>query len=129
GWHLYLYPFEGRLVHDGLAVLLAYRLTQRAPASIGATANDYGIELLSPHPVSLDEGQWRELFSTDNLVDDLLNCLNATQLARRQFRDIARIAGLVFPGYPGLAPAQRHLQASSELLFDVFCEFDPNNRL
>ncbi len=129
GWHLYLYPFEGRLVHDGLAVLLAYRLTKREPASIGATANDYGIELLSPAPIQLDETSWRELFSTDNLVHDLLNCLNATQLARRQFRDIARIAGLVFPGYPGLAPAQRHLQASSELIFDVFCEFDPNNRL
>ncbi len=75
------------------------------------------------------EQEWRELLTTDGLLDDLLACLNASNLARRQFRDIARIAGLVLPGFPGTQKPSRHLQASSEMFFDVFEEFDPDNLL
>ncbi|HYE02154.1 MAG TPA: DEAD/DEAH box helicase [Phycisphaerales bacterium] len=139
GRHLYLFPFEGRLVHEGLAALLAYRLAARRPMSVTSTANDYGMELLlaarAPEdeweidPFTLDEAGWRRVLSTERLVEDLLECLGATRLARRRFRDIARIAGLVVQGFPGAPRPVRHLQASSELFFDVFTQFDPENML
>lgn len=129
GWHYFIFPFEGRLANEGLAALIAYRLTRREPRTLHLSANDYGIELLSPTELVLRESDWRELLRTDGLTDDLLACLNVTQLARRQFRDIARIAGLIFSGYPGAPKLSRHLQASSELFFEVFSEFDPANLL
>ena len=93
------------------------------------TRNDYGYELLSREPIELAEDEWRQVFTTENLVDDLLACLNTTALARRAFRDIARVAGLIFTGYPGQPKSARQLQASSQLFFDVFKEFDPQNLL
>src|SRR5207237_782781 len=101
GFHAFLFPFEGRAVHDGLAALVAYRLTRLAPRSVTTTSNDYGFELLSPDPIEPDRGGWRALLSTDRLLEDLLACLNATSLARSRFRDIARVAGLILPGFPG----------------------------
>ncbi len=127
GYHLFIYPFAGRSVHEGLAALLAYRLTKDHPRSVNASVNDYGIELLSYEPIVVDS--WSSLFGTDHLTDDLLTCLNAVELARRQFRDIARISGLVFSGYPGSQKAARQIQASSGLLYDVFKENDPDNLL
>jgi len=129
GRHYFLYPFGGRLVHEGLASLLAHRLTAAQPLSVTVTANDYGLELLSPRELPTDEAFWRPLLSPDGLLDDLVHCLNGAQLARRYFRDVARIAGLIVVGYPGEARSQRHLQASSELIFDVLSEFDPDNLL
>jgi ATP-dependent helicase Lhr and Lhr-like helicase len=129
GYQWFVFPFEGRSVNEGLASLLAYRLSRKAPASITITPNDYGFELLSSVPFDLDESGWRELLSTDRLRDDLLECLNTGELARRQFRDIARVAGLVFQGYPGAPRTARQLQASSGLLYDVFVEYDAGNML
>ncbi len=129
GHHLYLYPFAGRLAHEGLAALLAYRLARIKPRSITVTANDYGIELLSHEQLVDSAQQIAELFSSDNLLEDVLACMNSTQLARRAFRDIARVAGLVFNTYPREARPTRHLQASSDLFFDVFMQFDPENLL
>lgn len=129
GAHAFLFPFEGRLVHEGLAGLLAWRWTQRQPCSLHVTATDYGLELLSAQPLPEDEATWRALLTPEGLADDLLACLNAGQLARRQFRDIARIAGLILPGYPGAPRPARQLQASSELFFDVFAQFDAGNLL
>ncbi len=129
GWHYFVFSFEGRLANEGLAALLAYRISLRAPRTLHVSANDYGIELLSPTELGMGEAAWAELLMLDNLTEDLLACLNVTQLARRQFRDIARIAGLVLQGFPGAPKPARHLQASSELFFDVFSQFDPENRL
>lgn len=129
GFHTFLFPFAGRLVHEGLGALLGHRLARSRPLSLITTANDYGLELLSREPLALDEAGWRSMLSSHALMDDLLACVNTGQLARRQFRDIARIAGLVTPGYPGAARPARHLQASSELFFDVLSEFDPANML
>ena len=129
GDHLFLYPLLGRLVHEGLGTLIAYRLTQAAPRAVTVTVNDYGIELLSPDPLELDEPAWRSLLSLDRLLEDLLEALNTSQLARRAFRDIARVAGLISTGFPGQQVANHHLQASSELFFDVFTDFDPDNLL
>jgi ATP-dependent helicase Lhr and Lhr-like helicase len=129
GQHLFVFPFEGRLVHEGLSSLVAHRITSLQARSMHVTANDYGFELLSHEPLDLAEDEWRQVFTTDDLVADLLACLNTTALARRQFREIARVAGLIFPGFPGQNKSARQLQASSQLFFDVFTQFDPSNLL
>ncbi|GAB4543811.1 MAG: ligase-associated DNA damage response DEXH box helicase [Phycisphaerales bacterium] len=129
GAHAFVFPFMGRLAHEGLGALLAHRLTRSRPLSVTITCNDYGVEVRTHRPLGLAEGDWRDLMSPENLLDDLLACVNSGQLARRRFRDIARIAGLLNPGFPGSGRSNRHLQASSELFYDVFEEFDPANLL
>jgi ATP-dependent helicase Lhr and Lhr-like helicase len=129
GHHLFLYPLAGRLVHEGLAALLAYRISRGEPRTVSAFATDYGIELRSPTPFALDEPAWRAALTPQDLIDDVLDCLNQTEMARRQFRDIARIAGLVFSGYPGSQKTTRQLQSSSSVLYDVFSTYDPENEL
>jgi len=129
GHHLFVYPFEGRLVHEGLAALWAYRLAQFTPLSFSFSCNDYGFELLSPDPAPLAEALEHGLLSTAHLLHDVTNALNAAELARRQFREVARVAGLVFSGFPGQNKSARHLQASSSLLYDVFVNHDPGNLL
>jgi ATP-dependent Lhr-like helicase len=124
-----VYPLAGRLVHEGLVSLAAYRIAARSPHTFSMSASDYGFELLSQTPFDLDAGAWREVLAAERLTEDLLGCVNQAELARRQFREIARIAGLIVPSYPGQARSARSLQASSELFFDVFSEFDPQNML
>jgi ATP-dependent helicase Lhr and Lhr-like helicase len=128
GHHLFVYPFAGRLVHEGLAALWAYRLARCRPLSLTMSANDYGMELLSPTEAPWDEAMERGLFSTARLADDLLASLNSVEMAKRQFREVARVAGLIFDGYPGQRKTARQLQASASLLFDVFAEYDAGNR-
>lgn len=129
GHHLFAFPLAGRLVHEGLSTLLAYRLTQAAPRTISAFATDYGFELLSTDPFDLDDAGWDRLLTTDRLTEDILACVNTTELARRQFRDVARVAGLIFTGYPGSKKSNRQIQVSSGLLFEVLADFDPDNLL
>ena len=129
GHHLFVYPFEGRLVHEGVAALFAYRIAQIAPISFSYSCNDYGFELLSPEVAPIEEAIEAGLISTAHLLHDVLNSLNAAELARRQFREIARVAGLVFSGYPGQAKSAKQVQASSSLLYDVFVKYDPENLL
>ncbi|WP_454254916.1 ligase-associated DNA damage response DEXH box helicase [Pseudomonas sp. Marseille-Q8238] len=129
GWHLFLYPFAGRSVHLGLASLLAWRLGQLQPATFSIAVNDYGLELLCTSPVDWPRWLNTDLLRSDDLLHDVLASLNAGELARRRFREIARIAGLVFGGYPGAAKSARQLQASSGLFFDVFQQYDPDNLL
>jgi len=126
GHHLFVYPFEGRLVHEGLAALWAYRIAQLAPLSFTFSSNDYGFELLSPDRAPLEEALESGLLSTAHLLHDITNSLNAAELARRQFREIARVAGLVFSGYPGQSKSAKQLQASSGLLYDVFANHPDN---
>lgn len=129
GWHLFVYPFEGRLVHEGLAALVAYRVSRLAKISFSMSSNDYGFELLSPTEPPLFEALDQSLFSPDALLDDIGAALNATEMARRQFRELARVAGLVFPGLPRSGKSARQLQASSSLFFDVLRRYDPGNLL
>lgn len=129
GHHCFVYPFEGRLVHEGLAALCAYRIAQLAPISFSFAANDYGFELLSPDAAPLDEALEAGLFSTTHLLHDITQSLNAAELARRQFREIARVAGLIFQGYPGQNKSMKQVQASSSLLYDVFAKYDEGNLL
>jgi ATP-dependent Lhr-like helicase len=129
GWHVFIYPFEGRLVHEGLAALWAHRLARLRPSTFTFAMNDYGVDLLSIDEPPLDEALAEGLLSPGDLARDLPASLNAAELAKRQFREIARIAGLVFPGYPGQARSAKQLQVSTGLLFDVFTRYDPQNLL
>ncbi|HEY0055537.1 MAG TPA: ligase-associated DNA damage response DEXH box helicase [Pedobacter sp.] len=129
GFHLFFYPFEGRLVHEGMASLFAFRISKIRKASFSIAMNDYGFELLSDEEISLEQALAADLFTSENLLDDIQHSLNANEMARRRFRDIAHIAGLVFTGFPGKTMKNRHLQASTSLLFDVFNEYEPDNVL
>lgn len=129
GHHTLIYPFEGRLAHEAIGSLLAFRLGRLVPVRVSVAMNDYGLELATDKPLNLHELQTRGLFNTQGLYDDLLQSVNAVELARRRFRDIARIAGLVFTGYPGREKKSRHLQASASLIFDVLSEHDRHNLL
>lgn len=129
GWHLFVYPFAGRNVHLGLASLLAWRLSRRQPVTFSIAVNDYGFELLSATEVDWSRDLAHELLREDDLLADVLGSLNAGELARRRFREIARIAGLVFAGYPGAAKSARQVQASSGLFYEVFRQYDPANLL
>ncbi|MEX0686455.1 MAG: ligase-associated DNA damage response DEXH box helicase [Balneolales bacterium] len=129
GYHLYFFPFEGRLVHEGLAALLAWRMSQLQPISFSLAMNDYGFELLSDKKPKLDEAIEGGLFSTNNLAEDIPASINSTEMAKRHFREIARISGLIFQGFPGKLQSGKHLQASSQMLFEVFQRYDPNNLL
>jgi len=129
GYHFFAYPFEGRQVHEIMAALIAYRLGRLQPISFSIAMNDYGFELLSEQPIPLKESNIKELFSPINLTDDIVASINATEMARRKFRDIACISGLVFQGYPGKYVANKHLQSSSSLFFNVFSDYDKHNLL
>ena len=129
GYHLFFYPFEGRLVHQGMGALFAYRIASLGPITFTIASNDYGFELLSPDPAPIEEALKAGLLSPAHLEHDITASLNAAEMARRQFREIARVAGLVFPGYPGAGRTIRQLQVSSGLLFDVFSRYDPDNLL
>lgn len=129
GWHLFVYPFEGRLVHEGLAALTAYRLSRLQPISFSMASNDYGFELLSPIEPPIERALESGLFDPRHLLDDINAALNATEMAKRQFRELARVAGLVFPGFPRAGKSARQLQMSSGLFFDTLRRYDPTNRL
>ncbi len=129
GWHLCFYPFEGRNVHELLASLVAYRIAAHLPITFSLAMNDYGFELLSDQRLDVEELLALDLFSAGNLEDDLRQSINAAEMARRKFRDIATIAGLVFTGYPGKMPKSKHLQASARLVYDVLTEYEPDHLL
>jgi ATP-dependent Lhr-like helicase len=132
GEHLFVYPFAGRHVHMGQASLLAYRIGQGTPSTFSIAINDYGFELLAP--VDIDwMGAWQRrrsaLLAEDRLLDDVLASLNAGELAQRRFREVARVSGLIFQGYPGAPRSMKQLQASSSLFYEVFRKYDAGNRL
>lgn len=129
GWHLLMYPFEGRFVHEGLAALIAYRISEIRPISFSIAMNDYGFELLSDQRPPLEEALEEDLFRESDLLRDIQAGINSTEMARRKFRDIAAIAGLVFKGFPGALVKDRHLQSSSQLFFDVFRQYESDNLL
>ena len=129
GHHLFFYPLEGRLVHEGLAALFAHRIAKLVPITFSIACNDYGFELLAPEEAPLEDALAAGLLSLDGLAQDILDSLNSVEMAKRQFREIARVAGLVFQGYPGQMKKARHLQASSGLFYEVFAQYDPDNML
>jgi ATP-dependent Lhr-like helicase len=129
GYHLFMFPFAGRSIHEGLSALIAFRLAQRQPISFSIAMNDYGFELLADEDVDIAGAIKNGLFNIEYLREDILQSVNGTEMARRKFREIGQISGLLFSGYPGKMKKNKHLQASSSLLFDVFKEYDPDNLL
>ncbi len=129
GYHLFVFPFEGHLVNEGLSALLAMRLSREKPLTLSIALNDYGFELLSGTEIPLESFEDRSIFSTENLLEDILESVNAAEMGRRQFREIARVAGLVFQGYPGRNKSSGQVQASSSLLYNVFQRYEPDNLL
>jgi len=129
GFHHIFYPFEGRFVHEAMGSLLAYRISLLAPVTFSLAFNDYGFELLSDQSIDMQHVLDNNLFSTAYLIGDLQKSLNATEMARRKFRDIAVISGLVFTGYPEKGVKMKHLQSSSQLLFNVFKDYEEDNLL
>jgi len=129
GYHAVFYPFDGRFVHEALGSLLAYRISLLVPISFSIAFNDYGFELLSDQEIDMQQVLDNNLFSAKYLMDDLYKSLNSTEMARRKFRDIAVIAGLVFTGYPNKLIKSKHLQSNSQLLFSVFRDYEEDNLL
>ena len=129
GYHAIFYPFEGRFVHEALASLLAYRISLLEPITFSLAYNDYGFELLSDKEIDMQSVIDNDLFTPAYVHQDLQTSLNATEMARRKFRDISVIAGMVFSGYPGKIVKAKHLQSSTQLLFEVFRDYEPDNLL
>ena len=129
GHHLYMYPFEGRLVHEVMSALVAYRISKIQPISFSIAMNDYGFELLSDQPIPIDKNNLKEILSTDNLTADIAHSINAAEMAGRKFRDIAVIAGLVMKNYAGKYKTDKNLQSSSGIIFRIFEQYDSKNLL
>lgn len=129
GFHIFIFPFEGRFIHEVLAGLIAYRISVSQPISFSIAMNDYGFELLTDEKFDFEEMLSLDLFSLENLHEDILSGINETEMAKRKFRDIASISGLIFRGFPGKNIKEKHIQASSSILFDVFSEYEPKNLL
>ncbi len=129
GYHAIFYPFEGRFVHEGIAALIAHRIAQLRPMTFSIAMNDYGFELLSDQPIPIEEAVETDVLGVEDLMSDIQASINSIEMARRKFRDIAAISGLVFKGYPGKPIKDRHLQSSSQLFFNVFHDYEGHNLL
>jgi len=129
GYHHLFYPFEGRFVHEAMGSLLGYRISLLTPITFSLAFNDYGFEILSDQEIDMQQVIDNDLFTTDYMSDDLEKSLNSTEMARRKFRDIAVISGMVFTGYPNKGIKMKHLQSGSQLLFDVFRDYEDDNLL
>jgi ATP-dependent Lhr-like helicase len=129
GFHVFVFPFQGRLINEGIASLIALRMARETPRTFSITTNEYGFELLCEEPFPVTQQALRRWLATDGLIEDLLASVNISDLARRQFRDIARIAGLVDSGTPRRGKTSRQLQVSSALMFDVLEKHDSGSLL
>jgi len=133
GWHLFVYPFAGRHAHIGLASLFAWRAAQREAGTFSIGINDYGLELISATPrdwaALLPDLLHLEENAGPALLQEVLASLNATEMSRRRFREIARVSGLIFQSHPGERRSNRQLQASAQLFFEVFQKYDEANLL
>ncbi|OWK73632.1 DNA ligase-associated DEXH box helicase [Flavobacteriaceae bacterium JJC] len=129
GHHLFMYPFEGRLIHEVMAALIAFRISKITPISFSMAMNDYGFELLSSQEIPVNESVLKNILSKENLIQDVMSSVNATEMARRKFRDIAVISGMVVQNYPGIQKNNKSLQASSGLIFNVLEDYSPENLL
>ena len=129
GYHTVFYPFEGYAIHEAMASLIAYRVSLLSPITFSMSFNDYGFELLSDQPFAKDDFLDNNLLTLDHLHEDLEKSINISEMARRRFRDIAVISGLVFQGFPNKPIKAKHLQSGSQLFYDVFKDYEPNNLL
>jgi ATP-dependent Lhr-like helicase len=129
GQHLYVFPFEGRFVHEGLGFLWGYRFARQQQTTFAISVNDYGFEILAPKGYPFKALFSDAFFSLENLAADIRASVNISELTQRKFRGVAQVAGLVFKGYPGSRKTASQLQVSSSLLYEVFSKYEPDNLL
>jgi len=129
GVHTVFYPFEGYALHEAMASLMAYRISLLSPITFSMSFNDYGFELLSDQAFDAQTFLDNNLFSPDFLLEDLQKSINISEMARRRFRDIAVISGLVFQGFPNKPLKTKHLQSGAQLFYEVFKDYEPDNLL
>ncbi len=131
--YLVAYPFEGRLAHQTLGMLLTRRLQRAGALPLGFVANDYGIAIWCGRDISLrlarGDLNLDTLFEEDMLGDDLDAWLTESSLMKRTFRDCAIISGLIERRHPGKEKSGRQMTASSDLIFDVLRQHDPGHIL
>ncbi|MGD1952554.1 MAG: ligase-associated DNA damage response DEXH box helicase [Leptolyngbyaceae cyanobacterium] len=132
GQHLYVFPFEGRFVHEGLGFLWTYRFAQHKKATFTVSVNDYGFEILAPKGYPFEtvfQENNSHFFESNNIVRDIRSSLNISELTQRRFRSIAQVANLVFQGYPSSRKTGSQLQVSASLIYEVFSKYETENLL
>ena len=132
-YFLVAYPFEGRLAHQTLGMLLTRRLQRASLRPLGFVANDYGIAVWCGRDIgrAISGNQLRldALFDQDMLGDDLETWLNESNLMKRTFRICATIAGLIERRHPGREKSGRQMTVSSDLIYDVLRKHEPGHIL
>ena len=131
--HLVAYPFEGRLAHQTLGMLLTRRLDRAGLHPLGFMANDYALAIYGISDMSLAIAQGRldldALFDADMLGDDLEEWLAESSLMKRTFRQCAVIAGLIERRFPGKEKNSRQVTMSTDLVYDVLRRHEPDHVL
>ncbi|MDQ0302397.1 ligase-associated DNA damage response DEXH box helicase [Ancylobacter polymorphus] len=132
-YHLVAYPFEGRLAHQTLGMLLTRRLDRAGLHPLGFMANDYALVIYGVSDMSLATAQGRlsldALFDADMLGDDLEEWLAESALMKRTFRQCAVIAGLIERRFPGKEKNSRQVTMSTDLVYDVLRRHEPGHVL
>jgi ATP-dependent Lhr-like helicase len=132
-YFLVAYPFEGRLAHQTLGMLLTRRLERARLRPLGFACNDYGIGVWAHGDIGFAIAQGRlsldELFAQDMLGDDLEAWLAETALMKRSFRACAIIAGLIERRHPGMRKSGRQVTISTDLVYDVLRNHEPGHIL
>ncbi|MBI1366024.1 MAG: ligase-associated DNA damage response DEXH box helicase [Alphaproteobacteria bacterium] len=126
-YFLVCYPFDGRLAHQTLGMLLTRRLERLGLQPLGFTPTEYSLSVWGRRDMSgvdLDD-----LFAEDMLGDDLENWLSESMLMKRTFRNCAVIAGLIERRYPGQEKTGRQISFSADLIYDVLREHEPQHVL
>ena len=124
---LVAYPFEGRLAHTTLAMLLTKRLERAGAGPIGFVASDYALAIWSARP--MDGLDFDALFQEDMLGDDLESWLDESFMMKRSFKNCALIAGLIERRFPGHEKSGRQVTFSSDLVYDVLRRHQPDHLL
>jgi len=132
-YYLTAFPFEGRLAHQTLGMLLTRRLERARMRPLGFAANDYGIAIWMTRDLSdriaLEPDFLEALFAEDMLGDDLEAWLDESAMMKRTFRQCAVIAGLIERRHPGQAKTGRQVTMSTDLVYDVLRKHQPDHLL
>ncbi len=131
--YLVAYPFEGRLAHQTLGMLLTRRLERARARPLGFVANDYGLAVWGlgdlSHTIATGRLDLASLFAEDMLGDDLEAWLDESLLMKRTFRHVAVISGMIERRHPGREKSGRQVTMSTDLIYDVLRRHDPGHIL
>jgi ATP-dependent Lhr-like helicase len=125
--YMVCYPFEGRLAHGTLAMLLTRRLDRLGVGPLGYLANDYSLSIWALKP--MDHLDFDSLFEEDILGDDLEDWLAESFLMKRSFRNCALVSGLIERRFPGQEKSGRQVTFSADLIYDVLRRYQPDHLL